>query len=196
MSDFILHQYTSRAYTAAESIDLGNERHTLPDLDVEMKYHTGVKHIQISNPSQAQFEHFVKYYADQYETIYFFHGRRIRDLSSLSELKNVRCLLFYSCGAKELWDMQNNHALQGLFISDSKRLIYDLQPLTKAPALEETILLSSMFAKYVVRSVEPLTACPLLKRAALVFNTENHDFDPLAFQHLEAIDYQVDRKRN
>lgn len=196
MSEFILHQYTSRAYTAAESIDLGDARHTLPDLDEEMQYHTGVKHIQISNPSQAQFEHFVKHYADQYETIYFFHGRRIRDLSALTGLQNVRCLLFYSCGAKELWNMQKNQSLQGLFISDSKRLIYDLQPLTKAPALEEVILLSSMFAKYIVRSVEPLTACPQLKRAALVFNTENHDFDPLAFRHLEAIDYQVDRKRN
>ena len=196
MSDFILHQYTSRAYTAAESIDLGTERHMLLDLDEEMKYHTGVKHLQISNPSQAQFEHFVMNYADQYETIYFFHGRRIRDLSALSELKNVRCLLFYSCGAKELWDMQNNRTLQGIFISDSKRLIYDLQPLTKAPALEKVILLSSMFAKYTVRSVEPLTECPHLKRAAMVFNTENHDFDPLAFQHLEAVDYQVDRKRN
>lgn len=196
MSKFILYQYTSRAYTSAESINLGDQRHTLPDLDEEMKYHCGVKHIQICNPTQAQFEHFVQHYADQYETIYFFHGRRIRDLSALSSLKNVRCLLFYSCGAKGLWDMRSNQSLQALFISDSKHLIYNLQPLTSAPALEETILLSSMFSKYIVQSVQPLLDCPHLKRTAMVFNTENHDFDPLAFQHLEAIDYQVDRKRN
>lgn len=196
MSDFILHQYTSRAYTAAESIDLGDARRSLPDLDVEMQYHTGVKHIQISNPSQAQFDHFVQHYADRYDTIYFFHGRRIRDLSALAGLKNVRCLLFYSCGAGELWNMRDNQLLRGLFISDSKRLIYDLQPLAAAPALEEVILLSSMFSKYTVKSIGPLTACPALKRAALVFNTENRDFDPAAFGDLEVLDYQVDRKRN
>ena len=196
MSDFILHQYTSRAYTAAESINLGDERHSLPDLDEEMQYHMGVKHIQISNPSQAQFEYFVQHYADRYDTIYFFHGRRIRDLSALSGLKNVRCLLFYSCGAQKLWDMRSNLALRGLFISDSKRLIYNLQPLVNAPALEEVILLSSMCSKYTVMSVEPLMACATLKRAALEFNTENRDFDPSAFGNLEALDYQVDRKRN
>lgn len=196
MSEFMLHQYTSRAYTAAESIDLGDARRSLPDLDEEMQYHTGVKHIQISNPSQAQFEHFVQKYGDQYETIYFFHGRRIRDLSALSGLKNVRCLLFYSCGAKEMWDMRGNISLKGLFISDSKRLIYDLSPLTAAPALEEVILLSSMFSKYTVQSVEPLRACAHLTRAALVFNTENRDFDPSAFGNLTALDYQVDRRRN
>lgn len=196
MPEFMLHRYTARAYTAAESIDLGDTRRSLPDLDEEMQYHTGVKHIQISNPTQAQFEHFVQHYADRYETIYFFHGRRIRDLSVLSGLEHVRCLLFYSCGAKALWDMRGNRSLQGLFISDSKRLIYDLQPLTNAPALEEVILLSSMFSKYTVSSVEPLKACAVLKRAALVFNTENRDFDPSVFEGLEALDYQVDRKRN
>ena len=92
--------------------------------------------------------------------------------------------------------MRGNLSLQGLFISDSKRLIYDLQPLAAAPALEEVILLSSMFSKYTVKSVEPLMACAVLRRAALVFNTENRDFDPSAFGNLEALDYQVDRKRN
>ena len=196
VSEFILHQYTSRAYTAAESIDLGDVRHSLSDLDEEMQYHTGAKHIQISNPSQEQFEHFVLRYADRYDTIYFFHGRRIRDLSALSGLKNVRCLLFYSCGAQKLWDMRSNLSLRGLFISDSKRLIYDLQPLVNAPALEEVIQLLSMYSKYTVKSVEPLMACTTLKRAALEFNTENRDFDPSVFGNLEALDYQVDRKRN
>ncbi|MGM9680163.1 MAG: hypothetical protein ACI3XR_01515 [Eubacteriales bacterium] len=162
-----------------------------------MQYHKSVKHIQVSCLTQEEFDLFVREYADQYASIYFFQNSKVRDLSALSCLKNVEYLLFYNFRmAKQLWDMSQNIGLKGIFISESKNMVYDLSPIAKAPALEELLLFSNTDQKYVVRSLSPLNECRTLKRVMLECNTEQRDFDPADFRHLEVFKYRVDRHRN
>ncbi len=196
MSEFNTHLYSGRTYTSDETIYF-NPRIAIADFDREMQLRMGVSHVQASGLSQEEFDLFVNKYADNYKSIYFFQNTKIKDLSALSKLKNVEYLLFYNLrGAKALWDMSGNVSLKGLLITESKNLIYDLSLLQSAPLLEEVLLFSNMNRKYIVKSVEPLKHCLKLKRAFIVFNTEQGDFNPEDFSSLEVFKYQVDRKRN
>ncbi len=195
-SPFELHAFSSRTYTAAECITFGNKCLSLSVLDAEMQHHKGVSHIMVCDPTQEEFDQFVAQYADQYASIYFFHMRKVKDLSLLSTLQHVQWLLIHNAHADALWDMQGNLALRGLMVSESKKTIYDLEPLVAAPSLDEVILLSSMDRKYTTRSLAPLLQCSHLRRVMIELNTESKDFRPEDYVHLDAFQYQVDRKRN
>lgn len=197
MSDFKTHLYTSRAYTAEETISFSAKSRThLQDLDEEMKYHMNVTHVQVSGLTQAEFDRFAAEYADNFKSIYFFQNPKVKDLSALQKLRNVEYLLFYNLkSAQGLWDMRQNQNLKGLFLNNRK-LCYDLSPLTAAPALEEVLIAGPMDGKFTVRSLNPLKACHHLKRAMLNCNTEDKGFSPEDFAHLEVLKYRVDRKRN
>lgn len=107
-------------------------------------------------------------------------------------------MLFYNLrSTKGLWDMRGNTALKGLFLGEScKGLICDLSPIAQAPALEELLVISPMDRTYTVRSLSPLLQCRTLKRVGLNCSTENRDFDPADFSHLEHFAYRVDGKRS
>jgi hypothetical protein len=198
MSEFMTHLFSGRAYTSEEIISFSQCPMThYPDIAKEMQFHKNVKHIQASSLTQDEFDIFVKEYADNYESIYFFQNPKVKDLSALSCLKNVKFLLFYNFrAAKQLWDMTNNRALKGLFISNSSKLIYNLSAIANVPALEELLLFSNMDHKYTVQSLNPITKCITLKKVMLDCNTENADFDPRDFSHLEVFKYRVDKHRN
>lgn len=198
MCEFITHSFSGRAYTSEEIISFSNCPLThLADIEQEMQLHKGVAHIQVSNLTQEEFNVFVREYAEQYESIYFFQNPQVKDLSALASLHKVKYLLFYNMrSAKQLWDMQNNVSLRGIFISESKKLVYDISSIAKAPALEELLLFSSISRKYTVRTLEPIKQNLSLKRVMLECNTENTDFDPGEFSHLELFKYRVDNKRN
>ena len=193
---FKLHAFSGRAYSAAEYITFGNKRLALSDLDAEMQHHKGVSHIMVCNPTQEEFDQFVTKYADQFASIYFFHMRKVKDLSPLSTLQHVQWLLFYNTHAESLWNMQGNLALRGVMLAESRKIVYNLDPLADAPLLEEVILLSSMDRKYTTRTLAPLLQCRCLRRAMVELNTENKDFRPEDFSHLDTFQYQVGRKRN
>lgn len=195
-SPFELHAFSSRAYSAAECITFGNKCLSLSDLDAEMQHHKGVSHIMVCDPTQEEFDQFVAQYADQYASIYFFHIRKVKDLSLLTTLRHVQWLLFYNAHAEGLWDMHRNLTLRGVLVSDSSKMIYNLEQFSNAPALEEVILLSSMDRKYTTHSLAPLLQCSHLRRVMLELNTESKDFRPEEFAHLDVFQYQVDRKRN
>lgn len=199
MSAFLTHRYSGRCYSAEENISFSQSPQTsLPDVDQEMAFHLDVDHIQVSCLTQAEFDAFVTKYADRYKSIYFFQNPKVKDLSALSQLRNVEYLLFYNLrAAGSLWDMRGNIALKGLLLGENcKGLISDLSPIAYAPALEELLVISPMGRKYTVRSLSPLLECRTLKRVSLDCNTENRDFDPADFSHLECFDYSVDRKRS
>ena len=193
MSEFELHKYSGMAYESNQIITFSeNPSMALPDVDEEMKFHTGVSSIQVSNLTQKEFDYFI----DNYESIYFFGNTRIKDLSALSKLKKVKYLLFWGMRANSLWNMCENENLLGVMISESKKLIYNLEPLQFAPNLEELLLFSSAFNKYTVKTIAPLRNCKNLKRVFMNFNTEDKSFTPEDFDFLDVFKYQCDRKRN
>ena len=197
MSEFELHKYSGMAYESNQLITFSeNPSKALPDVDEEMKFHVGVSSIQVSNLTQKEFDYFIENYGDNFESIYFFHNTKVKDLSALSKLKKVKYLLFYNVRGNALWDMSKNENLKGIMISHSKKMIYTLDPLQFAPNLEELLLFSATFNKYPVKSIVPLKACKKLKRLFMVFNTEDNSFLPDEFDYLDEFRYQCDRKRN
>ncbi len=197
MSKFELHKYSGMAYESNQIITFSeNPSRALPDIDEEMKFHVGVSSVQVSNLTQEEFDYFVLNYGDNYESIYFFHNTKVKDLSVLSQLKSVKYLLFYNIRCAGLWDMRQNEGLLGIMISDSKKMLYDLEQLQYAPNLEELLLFSTMFNKYPVKTITPLRNCQKLKRLFMEFNTEDKSFIPEEFDFLDEFKYQCDRKRN
>ena len=197
MSQFELHKYSGMAYEANQIITFSeNPSRALPDIDEEMKYHVGISSVQVSNLSQKEFDYFIDNYGDDFESIYFFQNTKIRNLSALSKLKKVKYLLFYNVRGNSLWDMSGNESLKGFMISDSKKMIYDLEYLQFAPNIEELLLFSSAFNKYPVKTIAPLKSCKKLKRLFIEFNTEDRSFSPEEFDFLDVFKYQCDRKRN
>lgn len=198
MSEFIAHLYSGRAYTSEEIISFSQSPMThFADIDKEMQFHADAKHVQVSCLTQNEFDVFVGKYADRYESIYFFQNPKVKDLSALAQLRNVQYLLFYNFrSAKLLWDMSQNVSLKGILISESKNLIYDLSAIANASALEEILLFSNMNRKYTVKTLEPVKASKSLKRVMLDCKTENGDFDPAEFVHLDVFQYRVDQYRN
>ena len=195
--DFEIQRYSGRAYTAEESISFSQSPRThFSDVHKEMQYHKNVSHVQVSCLTQEEFDVFVKEYADQYESIYFFQNSKVKDLSALSSLHNVKYLLFYNMrSAKALWNMSENRSLKGIMISASKNLVYDLSQIAMAPALEELLLLGNMDRKYTVKSLAPIQESRSLKRVMLDCRTEAGDFDPGEFS-FELFRYRVDGHRN
>lgn len=197
MSQFELHLYSSMAYKAEQIITFSNNQSASEaDIDVAMQSHLRVSSVQVSNLNQNEFDYFVSKYADNYESIYFFQNTKVKDLSALSKLKNVKYLLFYNVRAVSLWDMRQNDSLKGIMISDSKKMLYDLEQLQYAPNIEELLLFSTMYSKYLVKTIIPLKECPKLKRLSIEFNTEDKSFIPEEFDHLDVLKYQCDRKKN
>ena len=197
MSEFVLHKYSSMAYESNQIITFSeNPNSALPDIDEEMKYHVGVSSVEVCNLTQKEFDYFVVKYGDNFESIYFFGNTKVKDLSELSKLKKVKYLLFYNVRGNSLWDMSGNENLTGIMISNSKKMIYNLEQLQFAPNLEELLLFSSEFNKYPVKTISPLKNCKKLKRLFIEFNTEDKSFLPEEFDFLDELKYQCDRKRN
>lgn len=197
MREFQLHKYSAMAYEKNQILSFSERPLTgMANVDEAMKSCTGVSSIQVSDLTQEEFDYFVQKYGDNFESIYFFQNRKVKDVSALSMLRKVKCLLFYNVGGAGLWDMRQNENLKGVFISDSKRMLYDLGQLQYAPELEELILLSTTFCKYSVKTIDPLQHCKKLKRLFMDFNTEDNSFRPENFEFLDVFQYQCDKKRN
>lgn len=197
MSEFELHKYSGMAYESNQLITFSeNPSRALPDVDEEMKFHVGISSVQVSNLTQKEFDYFIENYGDNFESIYFFQNTKIKNLSALSKLRKVKYLLFYNVHANSLWDMRQNDGLQGIMISNSKKMLYDLEQLQYAPNLEELLLFSSAFNKYPVKTILPLKSCTKLKRLIVDFNTEDKAFIPSEFDFLDVFKYQCDRKKN
>lgn len=197
VSNFELHKYSGMAYESNQIITFSaNPAMALPNIDEEMQYHRGVSAVEVCNLTQEEFDFFVSNYGDDYESIYFFHNQKVKDLSALSKLKKVKYLLFYNVRATALWDMNGNENLLGIMISDSKKMLYNLEQLQYAPNLEELLLFSSIFNKYPVKTIAPLKNCKKLKRLFVDFNTEDKSFLPEDFDFLDEFKYQCDRKKN
>lgn len=198
MSEFNTHLYSGRAYTSEEIISFSQSPTThFSDIDKEMQFHKEAKHVQVSCLTQDEFDFFVTKYADNFDSIYFFQNPKVKDLSALASLRQVKYLLFYNFRtAKKLWDMSQNTSLQGIFISSSKNLVYDISSVADAPSLEELLLFSNLDRKYIVQSLDPILKSKSVRRVMLDCKTEDGNFDPGRFSNLEVFLYRVDGKSN
>ena len=197
MSEFELRKYSGMAYESNQIITFSQTPSmALPDIDEEMKYHIGVSAVEVCNLTQKEFDYFINQYGDNFESIYFFGNPKVKDLSALSKLKKVKYLLFLGVRGQSLWNMRENESLKGIMISESKKMVYDLEPLQFAPNLEELLLFSSDFSKYPVKTISPLTNCKKLKRLFIEFNTEDKSFSPEEFDFLDTFKYRCDGKKN
>ena len=149
MSKFELHKYSGMKYESNQIISFSESS----SIDETMKNHTDVSAVEVREMTQLEFDYFITNYGDNFESIYFFHNTKVKDLSALSKLKKVKYLLFYNFRSESLWDMSENGNLRGIMISDSKKMIYNLEQMQYAPNLEELLLFSSMFNKYSVKSI-------------------------------------------
>ena len=196
MSEFELSKYTGMAYESKQIITFSESPSlALPDVEEEMKFHTGVPAVEVCNLTQKEFDYFISNYGDNFESIYFFHNTKVKDLSALSKLKKVKYLLFYNVRGTSLWDMSANESLKGIHISYCKKMLYDLEQLQYAPNLEELQLFSATY-KHPVKTIMPLKNCKKLKRLFMNFNTEDKSFIPEEFEFLDVFKYQCDKKRN
>ena len=197
MNEFELHKYSGMAYKTDQIITFSEDPISeLSDIDKKMERHIDASSVEVRGLTQKEFDYFVEHYGDNFESIYFFGNTKVKDLSALSKLKKVKYLLFYNMRVSSLWDMSENENLTGIMISDSKKMIYDLDQLQFAPNLEELLLFSTTFNKYPVKTISPLKSCKKLKRLFIEFNTEDKSFSPEDFDFLETFKYQCDRKRN
>ena len=122
MSKFELHKYSGMRYEPNQIISFSdNTSFSASDIDEKMKNHIGVSTVHVKEMKQQEFDYFITNYGDNFESIYFFHNTKVKDLSALSKLKKVKYLLFYNFRSESLWDMSENESLRGIMISDSKK---------------------------------------------------------------------------
>ncbi len=79
MSEFATHLYSGRAYSSEEIISFSQSPATnFAQIDKEMQFHEGVRHIQVSCLTQDKFDVFVRKYADNYKSISFFQNPKVK----------------------------------------------------------------------------------------------------------------------
>ena len=121
-----------------------------------IKKYPSAKSIVISGLKQETFDYFVNSYGSQFEAITFWKNKSVADLSSLSNLCDVKFIsYFFNQKASELWDMTSNTNLIGLSLTDFRK-IHSLNGIEKAGNLTNFYLYDRVDAKMVIESFKPI----------------------------------------
>lgn len=91
------------------------ERHGDPDIEVlaDAAKKRPAKNVFLNGFRQEHLEYIAPYIKDTVEVLYFFKCPKIKDLSVLSEFKELRCvLIFWNNALETLWDMSTNTKLK------------------------------------------------------------------------------------
>jgi len=146
----------------------------------DIKNHPEVDKIRIMGLKQDTFEYFIDKYGQQFKAICFFKNKAVNDLSPLSSLPNVEFInWFLNQGCNKLWNMNKNHALKGLSISDFSKL-HSLDEIVTAPNLEFLDFGNKVWNRMFLETLQPLAETKL---RYLQFNTKkiiDNDISPLA----------------
>lgn len=141
---------------------------TPDDVDYEMQQGKNREMIEICGITQEGFEHFCRKYGQTYRHISLFKCQLISDLSPLGELPNLEYVdIYWNIRSDKLWDMSRNVNLKALHISDCKKMTYDPQLLTTAPALEDVSFTGIAFGTYPMKSLEVFAHIPTLRNLGL-----------------------------
>jgi hypothetical protein len=112
--------------------------------------------IMISGLKQDTFEYFVEKYGRKIKYLSFHINKLIEDLSLLSGLPEIRFIQFFgNQRVTKLWDMSQNHKLEGLEILDFSRL-KSLDGVQTAPNLKHLHFGDAVWATSVLTDLKPL----------------------------------------
>lgn len=137
------------------------------------------KNIFLNGFRQEHFEYLVPYIKDTAEILYLFKCEKIKDLSFLSEFKNLKCIHIQWNNALEcLWNMKKNKDLSVIsFVNVSK--IRDVSLLLNSNV--EYIALDSMDNSgnkkdCLIEDLEVFNKMPNLKHLTLCYKKVNIDY--------------------
>jgi hypothetical protein len=112
--------------------------------------------IRVSGLRQDTFEYFIQTQAYRFNVIMFWKNKLVKDWSLLSTLKSAVFIgYFHNQRIDRMWDMTENIALEGLYISDFTRL-HTLKGIEKAPKLERLSFGDAIWDKSVLEDLNPL----------------------------------------
>lgn len=111
--------------------------------------------LQISGLVQDTFEYFITKYGQELRAVRFFKNKLVQDWSLLGTLPKLEFVYwFHNQRISRLWDMSENTALKGLYISDFTRL-KDLSGIQKAANLEIFAMGDAVWSTTIVDSYLP-----------------------------------------
>lgn len=140
--------------------DWQNAKITCAEID-KIRQFPQARAIQISELHQDTFDYFLTHYAQQFEMIFFTHCPRVEDWSRLAELENLVFMhWFWNQKITKFWDMQNNHALQALLISDFTQL-HSLAGLERANHLKGLYIGNAVWNKSIIHHWQYLYDLPI-----------------------------------
>lgn len=147
--------------------------------------------VKVYGLKQEAFDYFVRTQGHKSRAIMFWKNKLVEDWSSLSTLKNVEFIgFFHNQRITELWDMQENQSLKGLYISDFTRL-HSLEGIQFAPSLERVFFGDAVWPTSVLDDLSSLERHPTLKE--FTFSGKGIKEEDLSIYttipHLEVLDF-------
>jgi len=135
--------------------DVGGGVITYEEIDRFNEFESSEK-IMISGLRQNTFEYFIRTQAYRFKVIMFWKNKLVEDWSLLSTLKSTIFIgYFHNQRINKMWDMTENTALEGLYISDFTRL-HTLKGIEKAPKLERLSFGDAVWSTSVLEDLNPL----------------------------------------
>lgn len=135
--------------------DVGGGETSIEEIDT-IKKHPNAKSIIISGLNQKNFEYFIENYGKQFEAISFWKNKKIKDLSMLSKLENIKFInFFFNQKVTNLWDMEKNINLIGLSIHDFSKF-HTINLIETAPSLDYFALGNRVYPKMEIESFKPI----------------------------------------
>lgn len=142
-------------YVEQKNIDITGGTITFEEIDKINEFEKFDK-VMISGLRQESFDYFVRTQGKKFKAIMFWKNKLVEDWSLLSTLKDVKFIgFFHNQRITKLWDMSENFALEGLYISDFTRL-HSLDGIDKAPRLERLFFGDAVWSTSVLNDVKAL----------------------------------------
>lgn len=137
------------------------------------------KNIFLNGFRQEHFDYLAPFIKETAEILYLFKCPKIKDLSLLSEFKNLKCVIVeWNNTMEKLWNMENNKKLSVIsFVSISK--IRDVSTLLSSTV--EYVKLDSMGnsgdkKECLIDNIEIFNKVPNLKHLSLCYKKVNIDY--------------------
>lgn len=143
-----------------ENADIGGGRITEQDIDVLKKY-PYLRTVSVTGLHQDTFEYFIRKYGGQLRAIRFFKNKPVEDWSLLGTLPELEFVYwFHNQRITHLWDMRQNHALQGLALDSFSRL-HSIEGIERAPSLKYFHIGDGVWPAAIIDSFAPLAGMAL-----------------------------------
>lgn len=156
IEQLLIHQHNEKYYDInLMQKDVTGGKISKEQIDNIIKY-PQAKSVIVSGLYQDTFEYFIDNYGKQFEVITFWKNKNVKDLSKLSQLSNVRMIVyFYNNKVTKLWDLSDNVNLQILELWNFKNL-HSIEGIQKANKLEHFSIGAQAGGKMLIDTLKPL----------------------------------------